>query len=106
MDAELQESRIEVQGLRVALSHLQKESNTLIHEKVDVCEGVFVLVIVTNNISLHSRFLSLYPLDHVTAAVFRVAQSGDQSAHSARHKSDCTEGFRAAVAVTAGTVLI
>ncbi|KAI7803333.1 rab GTPase-binding effector protein 2 [Triplophysa rosa] len=33
LDAELQECRIEVQGLRVALSHLQKENKTLIHEK-------------------------------------------------------------------------
>lgn len=39
LDAELQKSRIEVQRLRVALSHLQKENKTLIHEKVDVCGG-------------------------------------------------------------------
>lgn len=56
LDAELQKSRIEVQGLRVALSHLQKENNTLIHEKVEGCMGViyvFEIVCVVNVIYRH-----------------------------------------------------
>ncbi len=40
LEAELQECRVEVQGLRVALSHLQKENKSHIQEKVRLHLGV------------------------------------------------------------------
>lgn len=40
LKAELQECRVEVQGLRVALAHLQKENKSYIQEKVCLYLGV------------------------------------------------------------------
>ncbi|KAA0705817.1 Rab GTPase-binding effector protein 2 [Triplophysa tibetana] len=53
LDAELQECRIEVQGLRVALSHLQKENKTLIHAKTVLQQQC--LELRSQVISLHTQ---------------------------------------------------
>lgn len=47
LEAELQECRVEVQGLRVALSHLQKDNKSHIQEKVNLCLCVHRWISVT-----------------------------------------------------------
>lgn len=103
LQAELLASRTELDGLRVALSHVQNTNKALTSDKVNPVSLVFIHWLWVNSGGRGNNWSGLWMSGEPESTVPGAAQPSDQPAFPGRHQSDGTEGLRSALPVTAGS---